>query len=90
MPSSVLFLISRRKPEGVSLDRKTVVSSSLELNHCENAVNGQRVEDDSSHALRFVLLLYMMRCPHSLQRIGSRGFISFLTEQSFVNHGENA
>jgi len=34
------------------------------------------------HVLRAVLFLYMILCPHSLQRIGSRDRISFLAPQS--------
>ncbi len=34
------------------------------------------------HVLLFVRFLYMMRCPHCLQRIGSRGLISLDEPQS--------
>ena len=34
------------------------------------------------HTLRFVRFLYIIRCPHSRQRIGSRGLISFFAPQS--------
>lgn len=34
------------------------------------------------YTLLLVLFLYMIRCPHSLQRIGSLGLISFLAPQS--------
>lgn len=36
--------------------------------------------------LRFVLFLYMIRCPHSRQRMGSRGLMSFLAPQSSVHY----
>ena len=39
-------------------------------------------QQSGRYVLRLVLFLYMMRCPHSLQRIGSRDLISFLTPQS--------
>jgi hypothetical protein len=39
--------------------------------------------------LRFVLFLYMIRCPHSLQRMGSRGLMSFLAPQSSLRLGYN-
>ena len=37
---------------------------------------------ENNHALRLVRFLYMMRCPHVLQRMGSRGLISFEAPQS--------
>lgn len=36
--------------------------------------------------MRFVRFLYMMRWPHSRQRIGSRARISFRAEQSVSAH----
>jgi hypothetical protein len=39
-----------------------------------------------SDLLRFVLFLYMIRCPHSRQRMGSRGLMSFLAPQSSVHY----
>ena len=47
-------------------------------------------QDNNTEALpdllRFVLFLYMIRCPHSRQRMGSRGLMSFLAPQSSVHH----
>jgi hypothetical protein len=40
------------------------------------------VERHMDYTLRVVLFLYMMRCPHSLHRIGSLDLISFLAPQS--------
>ena len=37
--------------------------------------------------LLFVRFLYMIRCPHSLHRIGSRGLISFFAPQSVLRKG---
>lgn len=34
------------------------------------------------YALRLVLFLYMIRCPHSLHRMGSLDLISFFAPQS--------
>lgn len=42
------------------------------------------IQKDDYHVLLFVLFLYMILCPHSLHRIGSRDLISFLTPQSVV------
>lgn len=35
-----------------------------------------------THSLFLVLFLYIIRCPHSLQRIGSLDLISFFAPQS--------
>jgi hypothetical protein len=46
--------------------------------------NQDSVAERDPDLLRFVLFLYMIRCPHSLQRMGSRGLISFLAPQSSI------
>ena len=60
-----------------------VESASLELYHCLQLVNSEYGR--RPNALRLVRFLYMMRCPHSRQRMGSRALISFFAPQSSKN-----
>lgn len=46
--------------------------------------NQDNASEGLSDLLLFVLFLYMIRCPHSRQRMGSRGLMSFLAPQSSV------
>ena len=59
-------------------------SPSFVLDHYRHTGSEGRSfsQQKKADALRLVRFLYIIRCPHSLQRIGSLGLISFFAPQS--------
>jgi hypothetical protein len=75
---------TRRGPVALFLPR-------LKLDHCRFRGTSEKMDQQPSTEKNSLLLLvrflYMIRCPHSLQRIGSRGLISFFAPQSVLRKG---
>ena len=74
--------------------------SCFKLDHCRSRVFRETREKEGfgtlatvnrfqqrKTSLLLVRFLYMIRCPHSLQRMGSRGLISFFAPQSVLRKG---
>lgn len=82
-----------RHARGYAHDMRSVgslLSTSLRIGPLRvsgSISNRQRVLTDVKNLLLLVRFLYMIRCPHSLQRIGSRGLISFFAPQSVLRKG---
>jgi hypothetical protein len=79
------FISGFTRPDTDSLT--TLYSTVLQTGPLLQTVGNQdNASEGLSDLLRFVLFLYMIRCPHSRQRMGSRGLMSFLAPQSFVHY----
>lgn len=91
----MVFATSRWAGSAVVLYRVLVYASKVVVGRgSEHGITEPRIEplgtisktsssqQSGCDVLRLVLFLYIMRCPHSLQRIGSRDLISFFTPQS--------
>lgn len=69
------------RPDHIPSNQSTV----LQIEPLWQTVGNQHsVPERDPDLLRFVLFLYMMRCPHSRQRMGSRGLMSFFAPQSSI------